>query len=324
MRIVIAGGSGFLGNALSARLITARHDVVVLTRDVESARRDGSRNAGSRTVRYAHWAPNGEAGAWARELDAADAVVNLAGAGIADKRWTSDRKRILWNSRILSTKSLIAALRTVAKRPAVLIQGSAAGYYGAFDNGPTIDESSPPGSDFLAQLCVAWEAEAHSAASLCRLVITRSSVVLSRDGGALPRMMLPFKLFAGGPIGSGRQVMSWIHLDDWVEMIMWAIEKSSASGPINLTAPDPVTAAEFSRSLGRAMRRPSWLPVPGFALRLVVGEMANDALLRGHRILPKRARELGYVFRHPEVDEALTSAVQGLSDGVDRFPTPLR
>ena len=288
---------------------------MVLTRDADPARRSGSGDAGSRTVRYAHWTPNGETGAWAREIDAADALVNLAGAGIADKRWTAARKRILWNSRIQSTKSLISALRTVARRPSVLIQGSAAGYYGSFENGPTIDETSPPGSDFLAQLCVAWEGEAQAAASVgCRLVITRSSVVLSRDGGALPRMMLPFTLFAGGPIGSGRQIMSWIHLDDWIEMVLWAIEKSSVSGPINLAAPEPVTSAEFSRALGRAMNRPSWLPVPGFALRLIVGELANDALLRGHRILPKRAQELGYVFRHPGVDEALVSAVRRLSD----------
>lgn len=315
MRIVIAGGSGFLGRALSARLRAAHHDVVVLTRDAEPARREGPRDSGSRTVRYAPWTPNGETGGWAREIDAADALVNLAGAGIADKRWTAARKRILWNSRILSTKSLVKALRTVARRPAVLIQGSAAGYYGAFENGPLIDETSPPGSDFLAKLCVAWEAEAEPAATLgCRLVIARSSVVLSRDGGALPRMMLPFRLFAGGPMGSGRQVMSWIHIDDWIEMVLWAIEKSTVSGPVNLAAPQPVTSAEFSRALGRAMHRPSWLPVPGFALRLIVGEMANDALLLGHRILPKRAQELGYIFRHPGVDEALTAVVRGLSD----------
>jgi uncharacterized protein (TIGR01777 family) len=315
MRIVIAGGSGFLGLALSVRLRTAGHDVVVLTRDSAQHRRRGSRDKESRAVRYAHWTPNGEAGDWAKEIDGTDALINLAGAGIADKRWSAARKRVLWSSRILSTKSLIGALHKVTRRPAVLIQGSAAGYYGAFENGPTIDESSPPGSDFLAQLCVAWEAEAAPAAALgCRLVITRSSVVISRDGGALPRMMLPFRLFAGGPIASGRQVMSWIHIDDWIEMMLWAIEKSSVSGPINLAAPEPVTNAEFARALGRAMHRPSWIPVPGFALRVIVGEMANDALLLGHRILPKRAREFGYVFRHPRVDEALASAVQGSSE----------
>jgi uncharacterized protein len=263
----------------------------------------------------AHWTPNGETGDWAREIDGADALVNLAGAGIADQRWSAARKRVLWNSRILSTKSLVNALRTVTQRPSVLIQGSAAGYYGAFANGPTLDEASPPGSDFLAQLCIAWEAEAQPAASLgCRLVVTRSSVVISRDGGALPRMMLPFWLFAGGPIGSGRQIMSWIHLDDWVEMMTWAIEKAAVSGPVNLAAPEPVTNAEFSRALGRAMHRPSWIPVPGFALRLIVGEMANDALLLGHRILPKRAQELGYVFRYPGVDAALAAAVSRQSD----------
>jgi uncharacterized protein (TIGR01777 family) len=310
MRIVIAGGSGFLGSGLSARLRAARHDVVVLTRDGAQSRRGGSRDTEARAIRFAHWTPNGETGDWTREIDGADAIVNLAGAGIADQRWSAARKRLIWNSRILSTKSLVAALRTVARRPSVLIQGSAEGFYGAFANGPTIDESSPPGSDFLAQLCVAWEAEAQPAAALgCRLVIGRTTVVLSRDGGALPRMMMPFRLFAGGPIGSGRQVMSWIHIDDWIEMVLWAIEKSGVSGPVNLAAPEPVTNAEFSRALGRAMHRPSWLPVPGFALRVIVGEMANDALLLGHRILPKRAQELGYVFRHPRIDEALASAV---------------
>jgi len=316
MRIVIAGGSGFLGRALSVRLRGAGHDVVVLTRDGAQPRGRGSRDTESRAVRYAHWTPNGEAGDWAREIDGTDALINLAGAGIADKRWSAARKRVLWSSRILSTKSLIGALQKVSRRPSVLLQGSAAGYYGAFQDSPTIDETSPPGSDFLAQLCVAWEAEAQPAASLgCRVVFTRSSVVISRDGGALPKMMLPFTLFAGGPLASGRQVMSWIHIDDWIEMMLWAIEKSSVSGPVNLAAPEPVTNAEFSRALGRAMHRPSWIPVPGFALRLIVGEMANDALILGHRILPKRALQLGYVFRHPGVDEALASAVRGFSDG---------
>jgi uncharacterized protein (TIGR01777 family) len=297
------------------RLRTAGHDVVVLTRDGTQPRRRRSPDTESRAIRYAQWTPNGEAGDWSREIEGTDAVINLAGAGIADKRWSAARKRVLWNSRILSTKSLVGALRRVTRRPAVLIQGSAAGYYGAFENGPTIDESSPPGSDFLAQLCVAWEAEAQPAVTLgCRLVIARSSVVISKDGGALPRMMLPFMLFAGGPMASGRQVMSWIHIDDWIEMNLWAIEKSSVSGPINLAAPEPVTNAEFARALGRAMRRPSWMPLPGFALRLIVGEMANDALILGHRILPKRAQEFGYVFRHPGVDEALASAVRGSSD----------
>ena len=177
MRIVIAGGSGFLGSALCGRLRAAGHDVVVLTRDGRQSRQGGSRDTEAKAIRFTQWTPNGETGDWAKEIDGAEALVNLAGAGIADKRWSAARKRMLWDSRILSTKSLVNALRTVARRPAVLIQGSAAGYYGAFANGPTIDESSLPGSDFLAQLCVAWEAEAQPAASLgCRLAVVRSRI----------------------------------------------------------------------------------------------------------------------------------------------------
>ena len=209
MRVVIAGGSGFLGRALSSRLAKDGHAVVVLTRDGLAPRSPG-------LVRYAEWTPNGESGAWARELDGADAIVNLAGAGIADKRWTAARKRVLRDSRILSTRSLVQAVRAFSRRPSTFLQQSAEGYYGAFDAGPDLDESSPAGRDFLARLCADWEAEAQPVAVRgCRLAVLRSAVVLARDAGALPKMVLPFRFFAGGPLGSGRQWLSWIHIDDW-------------------------------------------------------------------------------------------------------------
>ncbi|HXT70503.1 MAG TPA: TIGR01777 family oxidoreductase [Vicinamibacterales bacterium] len=304
MRIVIAGGTGFLGSALSRRLAKDGHTVVVLTRDSLAPREPG-------LVRYASWTPDGNAGAWARELDGADAIVNLAGAGIADKRWSASRKQLLRQSRILSTRSLVNAIRVMTKRPTVMIQGSAEGYYGAFETGPTIDESFPPGSDFLANLCAAWEAEAQPVAALgVRLVLARTSVVLSRNGGALKKMIPPFKAFVGGPLGTGKQFFSWIHLDDWVGLNAWAIGNPEASGPINFTAPGPVTNGEFSHALARALGRPCWLPVPPFALRIIVGEMAGAALLLGHRILPTRAITLGYKFQYERIDEAMAAAVK--------------
>ncbi len=305
MRIVIPGGSGFLGRALSRRLAKDGHTVVVLTRDALAPREPGF-------VRYASWTPDGTAGAWAREFDGADAVINMAGAGIADKRWTSARKQVLRQSRVLSTRSVVAAIRAMSVKPAVLIQGSGAGYYGSFDIGPTLDESSPPGSDFLGVLCVAWEAEAQPAAAVgVRVVFARTSPVLARGEGALAKMVPPFKLFVGGPLGTGRQIMAWIHIDDWVAMTVWALNNAEVAGPVNFTAPHPVSNAEFSQSLGRALGRPSWLAVPAPALRLLVGEMADAALLRGARVVPTRALTLGYKFKYERIDEAMRAAIDG-------------
>jgi uncharacterized protein (TIGR01777 family) len=305
VKIVVAGGSGFLGTSLSARLAKDGHAIVVLTRD-----KPGSGTSGG--IRYAQWAPNGETGSWAQEIDGADAIVNLAGAGIADKRWSTDRKQILERSRTLSARSLVNAVQAASRRPGVLIQASAEGYYGSFpDDGPTLDESSPPGSDFLARLCVAWEREAEPLTRLgVRLVIARTTIVLSKDGGALPKMIPPFRMFVGGPLGSGRQIMSWIHLDDWTGMVAWAIQNPAVAGPINLSSPHAVTNAEFSRALGRALYRPSWIPVPAFALRLIVGEMADEALLRGHRVMPAVAMRLGYKFLYERIDDAMAAAVR--------------
>jgi uncharacterized protein (TIGR01777 family) len=309
MKIVIAGGSGFLGRALAARLDADGHDVVVLTRRPADP---------SGRVRRVVWQPDGSAPpadagqptGWAREIEGADAVVNLAGEGIADRRWTAARKRALLESRTHSTRSLVVAIRAASRRPRTFIQASGVGYYGVAGD-EVIDESSPPGSDFLAGLCMNWEAEARAVEALgCRLAIIRNGVVLARHGGALKKMLPPFLFFVGGPIADGRQYFSWVALDDWTALVAWALATSSVTGALNGTAPEPVTNAHFSKALGRALHRPSWIPVPGFALRLLVGELADAGVINGQRVVPKRALSLGFTFTYPSVDAALAQAVR--------------
>lgn len=303
MKVVIAGGSGFLGTALCTGLAARGHEIVVLTRDASSANSE---------ARHVTWPAEDAPGPWRNEIDGAAAVINLAGASIAGKRWSAARKEVLRSSRILATRALVSAIRAANSRPQVLLSGSAVGFYGAQpEDGPELDESAPPGSDFLATMAVDWEAEAHAATALdCRTVLIRTGIVLARQGGALQKMMPPFKFFVGGPIGSGRQVMSWIHLRDWVAMVAWLVEHRTASGAYNATAPHPATNAEFSKALGAALGRPSWLPVPGFALKILLGEMAGVALLAGQRVVPHRALDGGFSFEYPEITAAMRAAVR--------------
>lgn len=305
MRVVIAGGSGFLGTRLTDALVGRGDEVTTLTRRPDSASKSGP-------VSQVGWKADGTAdGTLIAAVDAADAVVNLAGAGIADRRWTTAGKRLLRDSRILPTQSLVQAVRASSSRPRIFIQGSAVGYYGATLDDTIFDESAAPGADFLGRLCADWEREAEPAAEAgCRLVYERTGIVLAREGGALPVMARPFRFFVGGPIASGHQYFPWIHVDDWVAMTLWAIDTGSVEGPLNGTAPHPVTNAEFSRELGRALRRPSWLPVPGFALKLLVGEFAEDGLIKGQRVIPARAIEMGFRFSYADVQKAL-SAIYG-------------
>jgi hypothetical protein len=220
------------------------------------------------------------------------------------------RKALLRTSRVQATRHLAAAVRAADRRPAVFIQGSAVGFYGAVADDRVFDESFPPGDDFLGQVCMAWEAEAHAVEALgVRLALVRTGIVLAGDGGALKKMIPPFTFFVGGPIGAGHQYLSWIHRDDWIALVVWAIGTAAVSGSVNATAPHPVTNAEFSRALGRALGRPSWLPVPGVALRLALGEMARDALILGQRVVPKRPIALGFQFKYERIDEALAAAV---------------
>jgi uncharacterized protein (TIGR01777 family) len=288
MHIVLAGGTGFLGSALMRRLASDGHTVTVLTR----------------RPRHAHevrWDPGGPPSALVPVIEHADAIVNLAGAPIS-KRWTAAHKREMWDSRILSTRTIVQAMKTLAGPPS-LLNGSAIGIYGARGD-ETITEESPPGSTFLASLGREWEKEALAAAAVARVVLLRTGIALDRAGGALPLLALPFRLFVGGPLGSGRQYLSWIHRDDWVAMVHWALTATAVSGPLNVTAPNPVTNAEFSRTIGRVLRRPSLLPVPAMALRVAVGEMASE-LVTGQRVLPEKARTAGFRFEYPELEGAL-------------------
>jgi uncharacterized protein (TIGR01777 family) len=290
---------------LSTALLEAGDTVVALTRTPGAGSRR-PQDALPPGVREVAWTPDGSSGPWARELTDAAVVVNLAGAGIADARWTPQRKELLRSSRVLSTRSLVGAVRDQKTRPAVFIQHCAIGIYGATLDDRIVDESAPPASDFLGQLAVAWEAEAAPVVALgCRLVTVRAGVVLERDGGALPQMLMPFRLFVGGPVASGNQYLSWIHVDDWVKLVVWAIQNPDVSGALNATSPEPVTNREFSKALARASHRPSWASVPGFVLRTLFGEMADAVLIKGQRAVPRRAQELGFGFAHPAIDEAV-------------------
>jgi uncharacterized protein (TIGR01777 family) len=302
MHIVIAGGSGFLGSALCAALTAGGHDVAILTR------RSGPHTATPRMSR-ATWAPDGTAGAWASAINGADAVVNLAGESIAARRWTAEQKQKLRDSRLLATRSLTTAIRQAARPPGVFISGSAVGYYGDRGN-ETLTETSQPGADFLASLARDWEAAANEVTEITRVALVRTGIVLDHQEGALAKMLPPFKMFVGGPLGSGTQYMPWIHRDDWVRMVSWMMTAEGARGPFNATSPSPVTNAEFSKALGHALNRPSLLPAPAFALRLLLGEMADALLLSGQRALPVRATDLGFSFRYSNIDEALVSILR--------------
>jgi uncharacterized protein (TIGR01777 family) len=288
MNIVVAGGTGFLGTALVTRLRQDGHGVTVLTR-------------APRQPHEVRWDPYGSPAGWVHELQHADAVINLAGASIS-KRWTAAHKREMWNSRIQATRTLVDAMTSLSRVPPTLLSGSAVGIYGPRGDEP-LTEQSAPGAGFLASLGREWEKEALAAAPQTRVVLLRTGIALDRGGGALPLMALPFRFFVGGRIGSGRQYLSWIHRDDWVAMVTWAL-KSKLSGPLNVTAPIPVTNAEFSGTLGQVLRRPSLLPVPAIALRVVVGEMAGE-LVTGQRVLPEKARAGGFAFQYPDVETAL-------------------
>ena len=303
MRIVVAGGTGFLGSPLAEMYAEEGHDVRVLSRALMPGDTRHDPGTGVPGVTRVGWKPDGKSGPWAPVLEGADALVNLAGESIADKRWSPQRKAQLRDSRILATRSLAAAIKCAANPPPVFISGSAVGYYGPCGDEPRT-EQSPAGTDFLAHLCEDWENEARAVSRPdVRTVLLRTGIVLERSGGALPQMMRAFRLFAGGRMGSGRQYISWIHRLDWIEMVRWLVQTTDVAGPVNATAPHPVTNRTFARALGRSMRRPHIVPAPAFALKLVLGEMAQS-VLTGQRVLPAVAQRHAYHFRYPEIDQA--------------------
>lgn len=297
MRTIITGGSGLIGRTLAAELAAAEHEVIILSRTP-------GRVSGLPTgVRAVGWDGRSAEG-WQDLADGATAIVNLAGESIAAGRWTAARKQRIADSRHQAGAAVVQAVAGATTSPQVIIQASAVGYYGPRGD-ETITEDSAPGDDFLAQVSVPWETSTEEVERLgVRRAIIRTGIVLSRDGGALPQMMLPFRLFAGGPLGSGRQGFPWIHLADEVRAIRWLIEREAASGPFNLAAPETLTNAEFGRVLGRVMHRPSFMPTPGFALRLVLGELST-LLLDGQRQVPQRLLDQGFTFRFPTAEAAL-------------------
>lgn len=298
MKLVICGGTGFIGSALCRRLLERGHSLTLLTR---------SASLGSITAnkKWITWQP-GSPGAWEEVIDGADGAINLAGEPIAAKRWTETQKERIRSSRIITTRALVTAISKAKEKPKFLLNASAVGYYGPRGD-ETITEETAPGSDFLSRVCIEWEEEAKKAEGYgLRVIRLRTGIVLGRGGGALSKMVPSFKLFAGGPLGTGRQWMSWIQIEDEVGLTSFLMENPNAHGAVNATAPDPVTMREFCKTLGKVLHRPSWAPVPGFALRLLLGEMA-DMLLTGQRVLPARAQQLGYTFRYPNLYEALKS-----------------
>jgi hypothetical protein len=295
MRIAIAGGTGFIGEPLAKRL-AADNDVAILTRDPSRVR------AG----RGIAWHPP-EQDVWADVVAAADVVVNLAGENIG-QRWTRERKARMVSSRIDSTNALTEAIRSAPPRKRTFINASAIGYYGSRGD-ELLDEASSRGDGFLAELVAKWEEAAQQADAIARLVIIRFGVVLDPHGGALAKMLPPFRFGLGGPIGNGRQWMSWIDRDDVLRMIEWAIAHEDVRGIYNAAAPEPVRNREFTRELGRAVRRPAIVPVPAFALKLMFGEMATGTVLPSQRVMPARAMAEGFTFEQPELGQALAHSL---------------
>ncbi len=303
MKVVLTGGSGFIGSALIEELVARGDKVVLVTRSLAAAQQRWDGKVDARL-----W--NGrDPGPWVMAVDGADAVVNLAGESVAGARWTPERKLALIKSRIDSTRDVVAAIHAANDRPLVLVNASAVGYYGESPEG-VCAENAPQGSDFLAALCGQWEREALAAEKdEIRTVMARFGVVLGKGGGALAKMLPPFKLGVGGPLGSGSQPFPWIHVDDAVGAILHAISDVKLAGPVNVAAPDAKTNAEFTKALGRALHRPAFLPTPAFALRLALGEMSG-LLLGGQRAVPKKLLARGYEFRHPSLDGALAALLK--------------
>jgi uncharacterized protein len=301
MRVTLTGATGGIGRALAEALIARGDDVTALTRSPDRAAERLPQG-----VTAVGWDP--VAGPAPTEaLAGRDAVVNLAGENVA-QRWTSEVKQRIRASRELGTRNLVAGLRLTDPRPAALVSGSASGFYGPHGD-ERVGEDAPAGDDFLAAVAVAWEREALEAEQLgMRVAIVRTGIVLDADSGALATMLTPFKLGVGGPVAGGRQYMPWIHRDDEIGLLLAALDSPSFSGPINGSAPEPATNRDFSRALGRALHRPAFAPIPSAAIKLLYGDMAQ-IVVEGVRMVPDRAGELGYTFRHPDLEEALSSTL---------------
>ncbi len=293
MNVFVTGATGLIGRAVCSALIGRGHLVTALSRSADAAAR---LPGGVRTITGDPAAP----GSWQDELARSDACVNLAGEPLA-KRWTAERKRRIRESRVGSARSVAGVIR--ASGPAVLVSASAVGFYGSRGD-EVLDEGSAAGEGFLADVCREWEAAAEGAAARARVVLLRSGIVLSPHGGALPRLVRPFKLFAGGPLGDGAFFQPWIHIADEVGLVLLALEDERVRGPLNATAPEPIRNRDLARAIGKVLRRPSAVPAPTLAIRLALGELADSAL-SSQRVVPRKALGLGYRFRFPDLETAL-------------------
>lgn len=299
--IVVTGGTGFIGRHLSQALLARGDRVSVLSR----SGRGGA--VGAATVR--RWTPL-ELGDWAEVIDGCDAVVHLAGEQVVGRRMTQGLRRAIWQSRVEGTTNLVQAIERARRRPRVLVSASAVGYYGGRLSNEPLDENAPAGSDFMAELCVAWEGAARRAAGAgVRVVTPRFGVTLGGDGGSLPVIARAFRAFAGGHAGSGEQCVSWIHIDDMVQVLLRCLDDERLQGPVNATAPNAVENRQFSAAIGRALRRPSWLRVPAVALKLALGDGA-EAVLTGQNAVPARLRQIGFQWRYADIDAAVQAALR--------------
>ena len=306
MKIAVTGATGFVGSHLVARLVDEGHDVKVFTRSVEKAKKVLS-TPKLKSVECVSYKPT-EGGNWQSEISGCDGVVNLAGEPISE-RWSAERKKRIMDSRKVGTQRLVEAIEQAERKPSVLVSSSAIGYYGTSETAEFLETSEPAENDFLSQVCQAWEAEAKKAKDLSvRTVIIRTGIVLG-DGGAIAKMITPFKLYAGGPIGSGRQWFSWIHIDDLVSLYLKALLDPSMQGVYNGTAPKPVQMNELANTLGEVMNRPSWLPVPDFAIETLLGD-GSVVVLKGQKVLPERKQAAGFAYDYTEAKDALRDVVK--------------
>ncbi len=314
MNILIAGGSGFIGSALSRELVQKGHQVIILSRRASERTKEFVNL--NRNPDYLYW--DGEnVGEWVSTIQECQAVINLAGENIggknilevATRRWTPARKQMLRQSRLASSKALVEAIKGSSTKPQVFIQASAVGYYGSHPD-RDMDESAPPGEDFLAKLCIEWENATAEIDQLGirRVIIRIAGVVMSLEGGSLPFILLPFRFFLGGPLGSGKQWVSWIHINDLVRAIIFLIEQPDAHGVFNLCSPQPITSRQLSQAIGKHMGRPSFFPTPEIAFRILFGEKA-DLLLASQKQIPKKLLSLGFEYQHPTVESALKSLI---------------
>lgn len=295
MKILITGGTGFIGSALCSRLLEDKHDIVVLSRHPEAVKTPMTGISDLEKL---------------KSDVTFDIVINLAGEPIVDKRWSAQRKQLILSSRLDTTQKLITYFKTTENKPELLISGSAIGYYGISETNNAIDETVSGDDSFSSQLCQQWEAVALQAQTLgIRTCLLRTGIVLGKGGGALSKMLLPFKLGLGGKIGQGKQWMSWIHLDDLVGIILYCIDHDSLRGAINGTSPNPVTNKNFTKNLGRVLKRPTILPMPVVVIKLLMGQMGEELLLAGKKILPVKVLDAGYKFKYEVLEEALLSIV---------------